>query len=136
MAERVTVVPKGMEVQYDSWRLAPAVRVGDVLHCSGQLGLGADGALPAAAEAQFENAFRQLGQVLAAAGFGFDDVVELTSFHVGLRDELDAFLRVRDRFLVEPWPAQTAVGVAELGLPGAVIELRATAVRGRAGGGA
>ena len=129
MTERVTVVPKGYEIQYDAWGLAPAVRVGDVLYCSGQLGIGADGALPASAEAQFENAFRHLGNVLAAAGFGFEDVVELTSFHVGLRDEMDAFVRVRDRFLSEPWPAQTAVGVAELGLPGALIELRATAVR-------
>jgi len=134
MSERVTVVPKGYEVQYDAWGLAPAVRVGDVLYCSGQLGIGADGALPASAEAQFENAFRHLGNVLAAAGMGFEDVVELTSFHVGLRDEMDAFVRVRGRFLAEPWPAQTAVGVAELGLPGALIELRATAVRASAGG--
>jgi len=51
---------------------------------------------------------------------------------VGLRDEMDAFVRVRARFLSEPWPAQTAVGVAELGLPGALIELRATAVRASA----
>ena len=129
MPERVTVVPKGYEVQYDAWHLAPAVRVGDVLHCSGQLGIGEDGALPASAEAQFENAFRHLANVLAAAGFELADVVELTSFHVGLRAEMDAFVRVRDRFLAEPYPAQTAVGVAELGLPGALIELRATAVR-------
>ena len=129
MAERIAVVPKGYEVQYDAWHLAPAVQVGDVLYCSGQLGIGADGTLPPGAEAQLENAFRHLGHVLAAAGFGFEDVVELTSFHVGLRAEMDAFVRVRDRFLAEPWPAQTAVGVAELGLPGALVELRATAVR-------
>ena len=42
---------------------------------------------------------------------------------------MDAFVRVRGRFLVEPWPAQTAVGVAELGVPGALIELRAIACR-------
>ena len=132
MAKRVTVVPKGYEMQYDAWGLAPAVRVGDVLYCSGQLGLADDGSLPPSAEAQFENAFRHLGNVLAAAGFAFSDVVELCSFHVGLRDEMDAFVRVRERFLSEPWPAQTAVGVAELGLPGALIELRATAVRASA----
>ena len=47
---------------------------------------------------------------------------------VGLRRDLDVFTRVRDRFIGEPYPAQTAVGVAELGLAGAVIELKATAV--------
>jgi enamine deaminase RidA (YjgF/YER057c/UK114 family) len=128
--EVTTVVPKGYEVQYESWKLAPAVRVGDTLHCSGQLGLGPDGALPADAEAQFENAFRHVAAVLAAAGFEMGDIVELTSFHVGLRAEMETFVRVRDRHLAEPYAAQTAVGVAELGIPGAVIELKATAVRG------
>ena len=125
-----TIVPKGYELQYEAWKLAPAVRVGDTLHCSGQLGLGPDGSLPADAEAQFENAFRHVAAVLAAAGFEMGDVVELSSFHVGLRAEMDAFVRVRDRYLAEPYPAQTAVGVAELGLPGALVELKATAVRG------
>lgn len=125
-----TVVPKGYEHQFDAWKLAPAVRAGDTLYCSGQLGIGADGALPADAEAQFENAFRHLAAVLAAAGFELGDVVALESFHVGLRAEMDAFTRVRDRYFAWPYPAQTAVGVAELGLPGALIELKATAVRG------
>ena len=133
MAERVAVVPKGYELQYEAWGLSPAVLAGDVLYCSGQLGIAEDGTLPPGAEAQFEHAFRHLGNVLAAADMGFADVVEMMSFHVGLRDEMDAFVRVRGRFLVEPWPAQTAVGVAELGVPGALIELRATAVRGSAG---
>ncbi|TFG98504.1 MAG: RidA family protein [Myxococcales bacterium] len=128
--EVATVVPKGYEVQYETWKLAPAVRVGDTLHCSGQLGLGPDGALPADAESQFENAFRHVAAVLAAAGFEMGDLVELTSFHVGLCAEMDTFVRVRDRHLGEPYAAQTAVGVAELGIPGALIELKATAVRG------
>ena len=49
---------------------------------------------------------------------------------VGRRAEMDAFVRVRARHLATPPPAQTAVGVAELGVPGALIELRAIAVRG------
>ena len=133
MGERIAVVPKGYEMQYEAWGLSPAVLADDVLYCSGQLGIAEDGSLPASAEAQFEHAFRHLGNVLAAAGMSFADVVELGSFHIGLRDEMDAFVRVRARFLVEPWPAQTAVGVAELGVPGALIELRATAVRGGGG---
>ena len=54
----------------------------------------------------------------------------MTSFHVGLVAELETFTRVRDRYLTEPWPAQTAIGVAELGLPGALLEIKATAVLG------
>jgi len=51
MAKRLeveTVIPTGYEVQYEVWKLAPAVRVGDTLHCSGQLGLDPDGGVPGA----------------------------------------------------------------------------------------
>ena len=124
------VVPEGYEVQYEQWRLAPALRVGETIYCSGQLGIGQDGNLPTDAEAQFVNAFEAVRIVLEAAGSSLADIVEMTSFHVGLVAELETFTRVRDRYLTEPWPAQTAIGVAELGLPGALLEIKATAVLG------
>ena len=34
------------------------------------------------------------------------------------------------RYISKPYPAETAVGVAELGIPGALLEIRATAVLG------
>ena len=128
--DRETIVPKGYEIQLEQWGLAPAVRVGDTVYCSGQLGIGSDGVLPPEPEAQLVQAFEHLTAVLEAAGASFADVVELTSFHVGLVDQLEIFVKVRDRYLVGPPPAQTAVGVAELGLPGAIVELKATAVIG------
>ena len=128
MSDRSVIVPEGMRVQYDEWQLAPAVRVGKTLYCSGQLGLAADGSLPESAEAQFVNAFEAVKTVLEAAGAGFANVVEMSSFHVGLVSEMQVFMQVRDRYLKEPYPAQTAVGVAELGAPGAIVELRVTAV--------
>ena len=128
--KRETIVPKGYEVQYEEWGLAPAVRVGDTLYCSGQLGIGADGSVSEDAEAQLVQAFEHVAAVLAGAGASFADVVELNSFHVGLAEQLAIFGQVRDRYLSGPPPAQTAVGVAELGLPGAIVELKATAVIG------
>ena len=130
MAAREIVIPKGMENQYEDWRIAPGHRVGDTLYCSGQIGFAADGSLPADAETQFVNAFEQVGTILRAAGGSFEDVVEISSFHVGLVEHLELFSKVRDRYLDKPYPAETAVGVAELGVPGAVVEIRATAVLG------
>ena len=124
------IVPKGMEVQANEWKLAPGHRVGDTLYCSGQLGIGADGQLPDDLEAQITNAFEALGAVLAAAGASFADVVEMSSFHVGLQSQLEAFAQVRDRYVGSPYPAQTAVGVAELGLSGALIEIKLVAQLG------
>jgi len=128
MPDRKAIVPQGYEVQYEDWKLAPAIRVGNTLYCSGQIGIGQDGALPEGAEAQLVNAFEHVKSVLEAAGAGFRDVVEITSFHVGLLDQLETFSRVRDRYLHEPYPAQTAIGVAELGMAGALVEIKATAV--------
>ena len=127
MAKREAIIPKGMEAQYESWGLAPGLLVGDTLYCSGQLGIGPDGTVPEDAETQFTNAFEAVNAVLESAGACFADVVEMTTFHVGLVGELETFAKVRNRFIEEPYPAQTAIGVSELGLPGAILELKVIA---------
>jgi len=65
--------------------------------------------------------------VLAAAKLGFSDVVEMTTFHVGLQQHLGTFLAVKDRYLTAPYPAWTAIGIVELAVPGALVEIRVTA---------
>ena len=132
MASHEIVIPKGMENQYEEWQIAPGRRVGDTLYCSGQIGFGPDGTLPADAETQFANAFEAVGAILAEAGGSFADLVEVSSFHVGLLEHMGTFQKVRERYLSKPYPAETAVGVAELGIPGAVVEIKATAVLGGA----
>jgi enamine deaminase RidA (YjgF/YER057c/UK114 family) len=47
---------------------------------------------------------------------------------VGLIDHMEIFTKVRAEFIKRPFPAETAVGVAELGIPGALVEIRATAI--------
>jgi enamine deaminase RidA (YjgF/YER057c/UK114 family) len=56
-------------------------------------------------------------------------VVEMTSYHVGLRKHLDTFIKVKDEFIVEPYPAWTAVGVGELITAGTLVEIRVIARR-------
>ena len=46
---------------------------------------------------------------------------------------MEIFTRVRGRYVKEPYPPETAVGVAELGIPGALVEIRATALIGADG---
>jgi enamine deaminase RidA (YjgF/YER057c/UK114 family) len=79
-------------------------------------------------EAQFAVAFETLGAILREAGADLSDIVEITSYHVGISAHMDAFMRVWARYLTEPYPAWTAVGVAELIVPGGLVELRAVAV--------
>ncbi|MDP3897583.1 MAG: Rid family hydrolase, partial [Mesorhizobium sp.] len=79
-------------------------------------------------EAQFATAFEALSAILAEAGAGLSDIVELTTYHVDIATHMEAFMRVRDLYLSEPWPAWTAIGVAELVVPGGLVEIRAVAV--------
>ncbi len=121
------VNPASTQAMYDRFHFAAGVRAGELLLCSGQLGIGADGRALADPAGQFAAAFEAVGAVLAEAGLDFGDVVEITTFHVGLRQHLGAFMRVKDRYLAEPYPAWTAIGVSELAVPDALVEIRATA---------
>lgn len=128
MKKTDVVVPKGMEIAYDHFHFAPAVRSGGLLRCSGQLGTDERFALVSTdPEPQFAQAFENVRSVLAAAKLDFSDVIEMTTFHVGLREHLGSFVAVKDRYFSAPWPAWTAIGVVELAAPGALVEIRVTA---------
>jgi enamine deaminase RidA (YjgF/YER057c/UK114 family) len=128
MSERRAVVPESMKALYERLHYAPAMVSGDHVFCAGQIGTGADGKLVADPEAQFTQAFENVKAVLAAAGASLDDVVELTTYHVGFRDHMGAFMRVKDRYVGEPYPAWTAIGVVELAF-GALVEVKVVARR-------
>jgi enamine deaminase RidA (YjgF/YER057c/UK114 family) len=112
---------------YDNWHFAQAVRSNGLLLCSGQIGTEADLSVPAEFLDEARNAWAAVGAVLRAAGLGFEDIVEYTTYHVGLQASLPDFMKARDEVLAEPWPAWTAIGVSELAVPGARLEIRVTA---------
>lgn len=150
---RRTIVPAPLRQVYAQWHFAPAVVSNGLIFCSGIIGTSPDGEAPGTAglagaeatlgknaaadlsslvavrdpEAQFATAFEALATVLAEAGASLADVVELTSYHVDMTRHMPAFMAVRDRYLSEPWPAWTAIGVSELAVPGGLVELRAVA---------
>lgn len=121
------VVPASMQHSYEQFEFAPATRAGDLLILSGQIGVGPDGKAIADLEAQFERAFDQIGEILHEAGLSFADIVDLHTFHVGLQAHLGTFMKVKSRYVTEPFPSWTAIGVTELALPGIAVEIKATA---------
>jgi len=114
-------------VMYDRFHFAQAVRSGDLLLCSGQIGTSNDGSVPPEFLDEARNAWAAVGAVLAAAELDFDAIVEYTSYHVGLHATLPDFMTARDEVLTAPWPAWTAIGTTELAIPGARLEIRVTA---------
>lgn len=115
------VIPEHARKTYENFHFAPAVRHGDLILCSGQIGRGDT------AEAEFRNAWEEIGKTLAAAGSSYEDIVELTSYHVGMRETIQTFMQVKDEYVKEPYPAWTAIGITELAFPDARAEIRVTA---------
>jgi 2-iminobutanoate/2-iminopropanoate deaminase len=104
------------------------IGAGRLVFCSGQVGLDpASGALVEGVEAQAERALRNLGAVLDAAGVGYADIVKTTCFLADIGD-FAAFNAVYGRFMPDPPPARSTIGVAALPL-GARVEIEAIAVR-------
>jgi enamine deaminase RidA (YjgF/YER057c/UK114 family) len=124
---RMALFPAGTRLIADQLRLSPGIVSGTHVFLTGTTGSLPDGSMPGSADEQFRQAFRKIGAVLAEAGLGFEAVVEMTSYHIGLRDHFDRFCTIRAEFLVPPYPAWTAVGVAELHRPGALVEIRVIA---------
>ena len=120
------IIPKGSEETYERLHFAPAVRVADVVYCSGQIGTGADGRLPEKPEQQFRNAFENVKALLEAAGSSLEAVIEMTTFHVGFQEHIGDFMGVKDSYIREPYPAWTAIGISELGF-GSLVEIKVTA---------
>ena len=125
---RNVILPEANRRAYESFHFAPGIRAGNLVILSGQIGLDQNGNLPERAEEEFRNAWHSIGQTLAHAGLSYADIVEYTTFHVGLQANLPIFMKVRDEFISAPWPAWTAIGITELAVPGARVEIRVVAV--------
>ena len=122
------IIPASMQSSYDNFHFAPAVLDGELLRCSGIIGVDRETMKVAAdPETQFAQAFDSLGEVLKEAGGNYSDVIEMTTFHVGLNEHLNVFLEVKDRYIQEPYPAWTAIGITELAYPGGLVEIRVNA---------
>ncbi|MBC8636856.1 RidA family protein [Caballeronia sp. EK] len=134
MSEHKAIVPPGMEAVYEKIRYAPAVRAGNTIYVSGQIGRDAAMQLVEDREAQIVQAFENLKLVLETAGASLSDVVDVTTFHTDMRD-LPLFMQVRERYLnMHPLPAWTAVGAHMLGgAAGYIVEIKAIAVMPEAG---
>jgi reactive intermediate/imine deaminase len=101
-----------------------AVRAGDTVYLSGQIGLDpATMQMAEGVEAQTHRVFRNLAAVADASGLKLDHAVRMTVYLT----DLAHFARVNEimaQYVREPYPARAAVGVA--GLPrGALVEVDA-----------
>ena len=112
MTKREAVFPANRHALYNEHRYSAAIRSGDLLFVSGQVGSRDDGSPEPVFEDQVRRAFTNLNAVLQAAGCSFEDVVDVTTFHTNPEAQFEAIMKVRNEVIGEPpYPNWTAVGV-------------------------
>lgn len=115
MPKRDAVFPANRHALYDLHQYSPAIRSGDLLFVSGQVGSRDDGSPEPDFARQVKLAFANLKAVLHAAGASFDDVIDVTSFHTDPEKQFETVMAVRAQEIGDaPWPTWTAVGVTWL----------------------
>lgn len=130
---RRAVVPDALKTAAAATGFSPAVRAGDFLYLTGATGGRADGTMPTNVAEQTTNALDKVAIVLEASGASEKHVVEMTSYHLMMNQTFDDVHRVLASFFTGPLPAWTAVEVAGLRRPGALVEFRFVAHLGETG---
>jgi enamine deaminase RidA (YjgF/YER057c/UK114 family) len=124
------IVPAPFASFLRDWHLSPGIDTGEWVFFSGVTGTRPHGGVADDPETQFRDAFGFVTAYVCEAGLGWaglGDVVEMTTYHVELRRHLDAFVRVKDEFVHEPYPAWSAIGVSELITPGTLLGVKVIA---------
>jgi len=99
-----------------------AVRAGDTVFLSGQIGLDpATMQLAEGIEAQIHRVFANLAAIAAAAGLGLDRAVRMTVYLTDLA-HFACVNEIMAQYVREPYPSRAAVGVASLPR-GALVEI-------------
>lgn len=109
---RNAIFPEGRQALYEQNAYSAAIRSGDLLFVSGQVGSRPDGSPEADFAAQVQLAFDNLVAVLKAGGCTIDDIVDVTTFHTDPQTQFDTVLAVKTKvFASPPYPNWTAIGV-------------------------
>ncbi|WP_299673640.1 Rid family hydrolase [uncultured Roseobacter sp.] len=127
MTELRALIPDEMAALEQDWRMSPGLISGDHVFLTGFNGCPLEGPPPPEPEIQIETAFEAVKTVLAEAGLDFTDVVDMTSYHLGLADHLTLFRQIRAARVRPPYPAWTAIEVAGFATPGVIVELKVVA---------
>jgi len=115
MIQREPIFPANRHALYEEHGYSAAIRSGDMLFVSGQVGSRADGTPEPDFAAQVQLAFDNLAATLAAAGCTFDDLLDVTTFHTDPENQFPTIMQVKQSIFPQPpYPNWTAVGVTWL----------------------
>jgi enamine deaminase RidA (YjgF/YER057c/UK114 family) len=110
----------------EEWGYADAIVAGDTIYLSGVVVSQREGE---SLEAAYDRTYRRIGATLARAGAGWDDVVDITSYHTDVTAQMPAIVAVHRRYVTAPFPAWTAIDVDRLIPERGITEIKIVARR-------
>ena len=126
--------PKGLNTPRFYSHAVTAQDAKKLVYVAGQVSWDAAGNVVGKGDmrAQSEQVFGNVTAALKAAGAGWDDVVKMNGYMVGMNTErVTAYREVRQRFLKEgTLPASTLVGVERMVDPDLLLEVEVVAAIG------
>lgn len=124
-ARRIRTEPDPLEPYF----ISQGFRVGNVIHLSGQAAISPEGELVGVGDfdAQAEQTFRNIQQVLETAGSSLAKVFKVTIYLTDM-SHFPRIVELRQRWFSPPYPADTIVEVKSLALPELMIEIEAMAL--------
>ena len=109
--------------------IAQGYRVGDLIVLSGQVAMTEDGTMiEGNFDTQAESTFRNIQRALEAAGSSLDKVIKVTIYLTDMQAHRGRIMELRQKWFTPPYPADTLVGVKELGHPSRLLEIEAIAL--------
>ena len=79
-------------------------------------------------ETQIRQTLDKIGLLLKSAGGSYANVIMVRHYWLHLQRDLPIFRKVRTDYFVEPYPASTGIGVAELATPDLQLEIEVFAL--------
>ncbi|EBA12337.1 RidA family protein [Roseobacter sp. CCS2] len=112
MTKPEAIFPAARHALYEQHGYSAAIKSGDLLFVSGQVGTREDGSPQPEFKAQVEQAFANLTETLKAGGCTLSDIVDVTTFHTDPEAQFETIMDVKANvFPSAPYPNWTAIGV-------------------------
>lgn len=80
-----SIVPEEFQHYFDDWHFSPVIEADGTVYLSGVTAARKDKPISQHPEEQFHDAFYKLGVYLKAAGLGYENILEMTTFHIDLK---------------------------------------------------
>mgnify|MGYP001288202397 CR=1 FL=1 len=131
--EKTIIDPEQLQSPEGEYSSGVKVSPGSLLYVAGQTAMNSEGVLVGEGDAvaQTRQAFENIGYVLESAGASFSNVVEFTTYLVGI-ESVQPFLETRTELFRElfpdgDYPTNTLLNINSLAGSKALVEIKAVA---------